>query len=198
MTRVTYRMALGAALLGATAGTAAAQSSHEMIVQAAGGGLVGFSDLAANQAYDTKAGAMVDGSVGVRLDSHLIARADLAWSRAAIRFQGADFGANLNRMYTSVLAEFPFRAGAVSPYLLAGGGLVFLNQHATTQPKRTFGQAVAGGGIGYQLGKSAASLYLEGRVYFHQPTGLIGNAPDESRMQFDGSVGAGLSYALHR
>lgn len=195
--RIITSIMIGPALLLALEAPAAAQSRHDVIVQASGGGLVGFSSLADNQAYETGAAATVNGGVGVRLDPHLIARADLAWARSPIRADGANIGTDLNQMYASLVAEVPFQAGALSPYLLAGGGLVFLDQHATEKPKHTVGEGVAGGGLGYRLGRSPASLYVEGRVYFYQPTGLIGNAPDQARMQFDGSVGAGLSYALH-
>lgn len=191
--RVVGMMALAMPL----AAPAMAQESGTVTIQATGGGVHGLAKLDPNGIYDTKTGLGLSGSVGYQVIRTLVARADVNYSKGAIRASGSDYGADLNRVFASVMAQLqsPSSSG-LNPYLLIGGGLTLLNQHTTIEPKKTLAHGVGGAGLAYQLGKSGVSILVEGKVYLYEARGMVGNSSDQQRVQFDASFGGGLSYAF--
>jgi hypothetical protein len=191
--RVVGMLGLAAVL----AAPAAAQEAGTVTLQATGGGVHGLAKLDPNGIYDTKTGLGLSGSVGYQVIRSLVARADVSFSKGAIRASGADYGADLNRVFVSAMAQLQSpSASGLNPYLLIGGGVTLLNQHATIEPKKTLAHGVGGAGLAYQLGKSGVSILAEGKVYLYQARGLVGNSADQQRVQFDASFGGGLSYAF--
>lgn len=100
-------------------------------------------------------------------------------------------------MFGSALFEIrPLPESALRPYILAGGGVGFLNQHTTVKRKQTRGLLVGGLGLGYRVGSTPLSITLESKVYLYQAKGLIGSALSDSRVQADALFGLGLSYGI--
>ena len=190
--------AVGVLGLGAVlAGPLGAQDTRELFFQVNGGGLRSLSTLDRGGIYDTKTGAGFSGSLGVKIVNRLAVRADLSYAKTAIRFSGAEFGADFDRVFASLVAQLQFPSeNGLNPYVLAGGGAAFLNQHATVDPKKTVGHFVGGTGLAYRIGKTGLSVLGETRVFLHQPRGLLGNALSDQRVQWDLFFGFGVSYAF--
>ena len=192
------RRSFGAAALAmCLAGTAAGQSSREVIIQATAGGLHGLASFNRHGVYDTNASLGLSGALGVRIADKLVVRGDVAYSKSPLEFHGAEIGSDFTKVFGSVLFEIrPLPAAAFSPYVLAGGGVGFLNQHATPNPKQTRGLVVGGVGLGYRVGSTPLSINLESKVYLYQAKGLLGSALSDSRVQADALFGLGLSYGI--
>jgi hypothetical protein len=192
------RRSFGAAALAmCLAGAAAAQGSRELVIQATAGGLHGLASFNRHGVYDANASLGLSGAVGVEIVDKLVVRGDVAYSKSPLEFHGAEIGSDFTKVFGSVLFEIrPLPAAAFRPYLLAGGGVGFLNQHTTANPKQTRGLAVGGLGLGYRVGSAPLSLNLESKVYLYQAKGLVGSAHSESRVQADALFGVGLSYGI--
>jgi hypothetical protein len=192
------RRSFGAAALAiCLAGTAAAQGSRELFIQATAGGLHGLASFNRRGVYDTNASLGLSGAVGVQMVDKLVVRGDLAYSKSPIEFHGAETGSDFTKVFGSALFEIrPLPESAFRPYILAGGGVGFLNQHATVKPKQTRGLLVGGLGLGYRVGSTPLSITLESKVYLYQAKGLIGSALSDSRVQADALFGLGLSYGI--
>ena len=192
------RRSFGAAALAiCLAGTAAAQGSRELVVQATAGGLHGLASFSRHGVYDTKASLGLSGAVGVQLVDKLVVRGDVAYSKSPIEFHGAEIGNDFSKVFGSALFEIrPLPESALRPYVLAGGGVGFLNQNTTATPKQTRGLLVGGVGLGYRVGGTPLSINLESKVYLYQAEGLIGSAHSDSRTQADALFGLGVSYGI--
>lgn len=184
-------------LAASLAAPAMAQDSKELVIQVRGGGLASLAPLDRNGAWDTKMSASFSGGVGLRVVDRLVARVDVAYAASPIQFRGADFNADLTRLFASAMAQIQFpRSSGLNPYFLLGGGITFLNQHTTADPKKQAGHAVGGAGVAYRLGGGGLSILAEGRVYVYQARGMVGSSLENPRVLWDGSFGAGLSYAF--
>ena len=174
-----------------------AQDSRELVLQVNGGAIHGLASIDRNRVYDTETGLSLSGSLGVKVIDRLVARADVNYAKTPLRFHGAELGSDIDRLFASLIAQIQFPGSSgLNPYVLAGGGAVFLNQHATTDPKKTVAHFLTGLGLGYRIGQTGVSMHAEGRVYLYQPRGLVGGDRDESRFQGDLAFSAGLSYAI--
>jgi hypothetical protein len=192
------RRSFGAAALAlCLAGSAAAQGSRELVIQATAGGLHGLASFNPRGVYDTRTSLGLSGAVGVKVVDRLVARGDLAYSKSPIEFHGAEIGADFTKVFGTALFEIrPLPESALMPYILAGGGVGFLNQHTTAKPKQTRGLVAGGLGLGYRVGSTPLSITLESKVYLYQAKGLIGSALSDSRVQADALFGVGLSYGI--
>jgi hypothetical protein len=175
----------------------AAQDSREIMLFANAGGTRSLTSLDRNNVYDTGTGVGFGGGIGVKVIDRLVMRADVNYARTPVAFHGADLDTDLDRLALSLIAQIQFpSASGLNPYVLAGAGALFLDQHATVDPKKTLGHFLTGLGLGYRLGGSGVSIFTDGRLYMYQPRGLVGGDRHEARFQADFLFSAGLSYAL--
>jgi len=190
------RIVTGLVLVGAFASPALAQSQHQLSLHLSGGAMSGFTDLSNGGYYDTKAGKAIAGGLSYQLNNTIALRADAAYGSSPIRFQGNTFGSEFNRVFMSAMVQVPLRDHSPSPYVMLGGGAAFLHHSPETLPDRTVVHGMGGGGVAFKLGKTPASVFVEGRMYVYRAKGLIGNRPDQSHGELDGSIGVGISYAI--
>jgi opacity protein-like surface antigen len=175
----------------------AAQESREIMLFANAGGMRSLTSLDRNNVYDSGTGLGIGGGLGLQLIDRLVVRADFNYSKTPVTFQGIELDSDFDRLALSLIAQIQFpSAGGLNPYVLAGAGALFLDQHTTVDPKKTLGHFLTGVGLGYRLGGSGLSLFTDGRLYMYQPRGLVGGDRDETRFQADVLFSAGLSYAL--
>jgi len=177
------------------AGPAMAQGSRGIILQGNAGIHHGMLKLDRNGTYNTDTGLTFGGALGYRIAENLVFRADVNYARTPINFNGAPLGSDLTRLYAAGVAQIQFPSASINPYVLVGGGAVFLDQHATAEPKQTKGAGLVGAGIGFSVGGGLA-LFTESRIYVYQARGLVGNALTDPRVQLDWTLGGGLSYAF--
>lgn len=177
------------------AGPAMAQEVRGITIQGNAGLHHGVLKLDRNGTYNTDTGLTFGGALGYRLGTNLGLRAEVNYAKTPINQLGVPIGSDLTRLYASLVAQVQFPSGSISPYVLVGGGAVFLNQHATADPKQTVGHGLVGAGLGYSLG-GGLSLFVESRMYVYQSRGLVGNAPTDPRVQLDWTLGGGVAYAF--
>jgi hypothetical protein len=173
----------------------AAQATTTFVLQGGGGGLSPVTDLDRGHIYRTKTGMNLSAGAGIGVGERLAFRLDAAYSKSPVQFQGADAGFDFTRLFTSVVAQFQFpQDSGLMPFVLVGGGLSFINQNSTADPKKTTGHGMIGAGIGYRM-SSGLTIFAEGRGYGYQPNGIMQNG-SENRFLADLTFGAGLSYAF--
>jgi len=177
------------------AGSASAQETRGIVIQGNAGIHHGLLTLDRNGTYNTDTGLTFGGALGYQITQNLVFRADVNYASTPINFNGAPLGSDLTRLYAAGVAQIQFPGHSVNPYFLVGAGAVFLNQHATAEPKQTKGAGLVGSGLGFGLG-GGLSLFGETRVYVYQARGFVGNALTDPRVQLDWTFGGGLSYAF--
>ncbi len=149
------------------------------------GGFDVFRDTEFDAAYH------VGASLTFRLTPNVAVRGDVskAWSsgRETTVLQGelVDF----NRIYYGGALEVRFPLSAVTPYLLAGGGMVTVDR---TAPSRnyTFTELAGrfGAGLAYPVSGTSLEAFVEGSQWFY------GRTSTGEGTQFDTSLSVGLTF----
>ena len=190
-----FRALAAFGLAASLAAPLAAQSPRTFVLQGGAGGSSPITDLDQGHTFKSNTGLSLAAGAGIGIGERLVFRIDANYSKSPVQFQGADAGFDFTRLFTSVVAQFQFpRSGGLMPFLLAGGGLSFINQNTTVDPKKTTGHGVLGVGLGYRM-SSGMAIFFEGRAYGYQPSGIMQNG-DQRRFLADLTFGGGISYAF--
>lgn len=135
-------------------------------------------------------GAHVGGVLAFRLSPHLSVRGDIAraWStgrEGGVVNEDVDF----NRTYFGVALEGRLPLDAVTPYVLAGGGLVNVDRSA---PSQRYSFDTLGGklglGVAYPMGRAPIELFVEGTSWFY------GRTSTGQGTQTDFAVSGGVTF----
>jgi len=149
------------------------------------GGFDVFRDTKFDAAYHFGA------ALSFRMSPNVVARVDVskAYSTGEETTALAGEVVDFNRTYFGVAVEARFPVSGVTPYLLAGGGMVTLDR---TAPSRNYKfSEVAGrlgGGLAVPLSDSSVEFFVEGSKWFY------GRVSTGEGTQFDTSVSAGLTF----
>jgi hypothetical protein len=149
------------------------------------GGFDVFRDTKFDAAYHFGA------ALSFRMSPNVVARADVskAYSTGEETTALAGEVVDFNRTYYGVAVEARFPVSGVTPYLLAGGGMVTVDR---TAPSRNYKfSEVAGrlgGGLAVPLSDSSFEFFVEGSRWFY------GRVSTGEGTQFDTSVTAGLTF----
>jgi outer membrane protein with beta-barrel domain len=144
---------------------------------------------------DFKTGFDLGGGVGLEIHKYLEVRATLTGAQSHLRVNGAESAVYLNRYYVGadVKGRYPLPSG-VTPYGLAGGGVVVLHEKGTTGGDKAQGFGHLGLGVAYPMW-SHSSVFVQGDGFFYSLSGLSGGALSAySSAQFDIAWSAGVSY----
>ncbi len=186
---------LGLGLATMVSTPALAQSQDRIILMARGGGFSALNDLNdGNPVSDTKTGYTLGGTVGYRASRYLVFRADGDYARDEVRNGGVDSNNKLNRYFYGGAVQLQYPIGNVTPYVLAGGGGVTIDQpNGSTKTK---GQGTFGTGIQLNFPRSNFGVFLEGRGYVYKINGFNGTLSGFDKTQFDFGWTGGISLAL--
>ena len=144
---------------------------------------------------DFKTGFDLGGGVGVRLHRYAGVRLGVTGAQSQLRINDAETGVYLNRYYVGadVQGLYPL-AGGLTPYGLAGGGVVMLHEKGTTGGNKSQGYGHLGLGVAYPVA-GEFSLFVQGDAYFYSLSGLSGGALSAySSAQRDIGWSVGASY----
>lgn len=144
---------------------------------------------------DFKTGFDLGGGVGFEIHKYLEVQAMLTGAQSLLRVNGAETGVYLNRYYlgANVKGQYPSPSG-VTPYGLAGAGVVVLHEKGTTGGNKTHGFGHLGLGVAYPIWKQW-SVFAQGDGFFYSLSGLTGGAASAYvSAQFDIAWSAGASY----
>jgi len=189
-----------AALLGACG---VAQLRGQIQLQAANLFLYGGGYSAIHEAFnlttgttdDFKTGFGVGGGVGLEIHKYLEVRATLTGAQSHLRVVGAETGVYLNRYYVGADVKGQYRSpSGVTPYALAGGGVVILHEKGTTGGSKTQGFGHLGLGVAHAMW-THWSVFVQGDGFFYSLSGLSGGALRAySSAQFDVGWSVGVSH----
>lgn len=148
---------------------------------------------------DFKTGFALGGGVGIQVHKYLEVRAGLTGAQSHLRVNGAETDAYLNRYYVGMdlKGRFPL-AGGLTPYGLAGGGVVVLHEKGTTGGNKSQGYGHLGLGLSYPL-SGELSVFLQGEGFFYSLSGLTGgmlSAYSSAQRDIGWSVGASYEFRL--
>jgi len=146
---------------------------------------------------DFKTGFVLGGGVGLQMHKYLEVRATLTGAQSHLRMNGAETGVYLNRYYVGadLKGQYPL-SNDVTPYGLAGGGVVILHEKGTTGGNKAQGFGHLGLGVAYSI-RDQLSFFVQGDGFFYSLSGLSGGALSAySSAQFDIGWSAGASYRL--
>lgn len=191
---ISQRLASGLALAALFTVPAAAQDAHNLIFMARGGGFTALEDFSSS--LDTKTGYTVGGSVGVQLSKYLVIRGDFDYARDELQVNDVDTDRKMNRYFygATLQLQYPTSTG-FTPYLLAGGGGVTLDQ--PNGESKTRGQGTFGLGLAYDFPNSPFGLFVEGRTYIYKASGINdGFLTNVDKTQYDLAWTGGLSWTL--
>lgn len=144
---------------------------------------------------DFKTGFNLGGGVGLEIHKYLEVRATLTGAQSHLRVNGAATGVYLNRYYVAadVKAQYPSPSG-LTPYGLAGGGVVMLHEKSTSGGSKTQGFGHVGLGVAYAMWKHW-SVLVQGDGFFYSLSGPgSGALRAYSSAQFDVGWSVGTSY----
>lgn len=169
----------------------AAQADDTQVALSAFGGFTtdpGGFDVFRQSEFDP--GAHVGGVLAFRLSPNLAVRGDLAraWSsgrEAGVLNEDIEF----DRTYYGVALEGRLPLASVTPYVVAGGGLVNVDRVA---PSRQYSFDTLGGklglGVAYPLSGPPLELFLEGSSWFY------GRTSTGQGTQTDFAVSGGITF----
>ena len=144
---------------------------------------------------DFKTGFDVGGGVGLQIHQYLEVRATLTGAQSHLRVNGAETGRYLNRYYVGadLKGQYPLPSD-VTPYGLAGAGVVILHEKGTTGGNKAQGFGHLGLGVAYPI-RGQLSVFVQGDGFFYSLSGLSGGALSVySSAQRDIAWSAGVSY----
>ena len=125
-----------------------------------------------------------------RLGPNLAVRGDIARAWSSGRETGVlDESVDFDRTYYGVALEGRLPLDAVTPYVLAGGGLVNVDRSAPSQRYSfdTFGGKL-GLGVAYPVGGAPIELFVEGTSWFY------GRTSTGQGTQTDFALSAGVTF----
>jgi hypothetical protein len=179
--------------------------SGSVTLKLQGGGFSAIRELDELEEVDFDRGWNVGTGLGVQLNRYLALRANVAFARAEVRdrrtaitLQGQQGlnGAQFNRIFydADFQLRYPF-ANGLSPYLLAGGGAITVDQDRDGdlfdgdegRDHFTKGAGKVGAGLSYRIPDSGVELYVEGTgwIYNWDRTGFDRRQLD---MTWDGGI----------
>jgi opacity protein-like surface antigen len=198
---IASRLFAGLTLSLAFATPGASQSpDHQVILYGRGGGYSALASLDDPGTADTKTGFNAGGGVAVQVHRYVVLRGDFTYARDELRLGATptsrvDTGEHLNRYYygAAIQLQYPFRGG-FTPYILAGGGAVTIDQE--NGPSKTKGQGTAGLGFSYTIPHTRWAIFGEGLGYLSKVSRIGGALAGFDKTQFDIAWSGGLSYAI--
>lgn len=144
---------------------------------------------------DFKTGFDLGGGVGFEIHKYLELQAKVTGAQSLLRVNGIETGVYLNRYYVGadVKGQYPLPSG-MTPYGLAGAGVVVLHEKGTAGGNAAQGFGHLGLGVAYAMRKQW-SVFVQGDGFFYSLSGLKGGALGAySSAQFDVGWSAGASY----
>jgi len=168
----------------------AAQQTRPLALSAFGGftndptGFDVFRQSDFDQAYH------FGGSLAFRLSANVGVRGDFALAKSSGHESGAlDEDVQFDRTYYGAAIEARFPMGALTPYLLAGGGMVTVDRSA---PNLTYAFSEMagrlGGGVSLPLGGASWALFAEVSEW------IYARATTGEGLQMDMNVSIGVSF----
>ncbi len=162
-----------------------------------GGGISPTNHFDPFRDADFRTGYTAGGGLGLQFNRYVALRGSVLFARSRARDLDFDVpglnGAMYNRYIYSGDLQFGYPlAGGVTPYLLAGGGVMtFDNRTDPTVPNFSRGFGKAGVGINFDIPRSPLGIFVQG-------TGLIYrmNRFGPDRTLFDASWTGGLRIRL--
>lgn len=148
---------------------------------------------------DFKTGFDLGGGIGVRVHQYAEVRVGVTGAQSQLRINDTETGVYLNRYYVGadVKALYPLASG-LTPYGLAGGGVVVLHEKGTTQGNKSQGYGHLGLGLAYPVG-GEFSVFVQGDGFFYSLSGLSGgalSAYSSAQRDIGWSVGASYRFKL--
>ena len=149
------------------------------------GGFDVFRDTEFDAAYH------IGATLTFRMSPNVAVRSDVskAWSSGQETTVLAGEGVDFNRIYYGVAVEARFPVSGVTPYLIAGGGMVTVDR---TAPSRNYNFSElagrVGGGLALPLSDSAFEAFVEGSKWFY------GRTSTGEGTQYDTSLSVGLTF----
>lgn len=201
----TFARGFGIVSLLSAVGTVSLQGQIQLTEASLFGSGGGYSaaqqvfNLNTGTADDFKTGFTLGGGVGFRVHEYVELRAGVTGAQSHLRVNGAETAAYLNRYYVGadVKGLYPSASG-VTPYALAGGGVVVLHEKGTTGGNKSQGYGHLGLGVSYPIAADL-SVFLQGDAFFYSLSGLNGgmlSAYSSAQRDIGWSVGASYRFRL--
>jgi hypothetical protein len=183
------------ALLAASPAAAQDRPERQVIVYGRGGGYNALTNLNDAGTADTKTGYNVGGGVGVQIQRYVVIRGDFTYARDQFRNDGVETGVHLNKYFYggALQLQYPSAAG-FTPYVLAGGGAVTIDQQGGGS--KTKGQGTFGAGFSYTIPRTNWAFFGEGLGYVFKVENFGGVLAGFDKTQFDVAWSGGISYAI--
>lgn len=194
----TIRRVMGGVLLALGAAAPLAGQSRSVVVQVLGGGYSHLRNLnATGPVAHWNAGFNVAGAIGYQASKYVSVHVDGAYTKNKALGSATFAGQEFNRYFYGGHLEVRYPAGAIAPFLFAGGGAMTVDPVAEPATigfgRFTKGAAMFGAGLGYSIPRSNVDLLLEGKgvTYKWDRGGL-------TRNQLDVTYSVGFAYRFTR
>ena len=190
-TRASFALVVAIAL-GASMSPLAAQTPAGGIALSGFGGFTtdpGGFDVFRDTEFD--AAYHIGATLTFRMSPNVAVRSDVskAWSSGQETTVLAGEAVDFNRIYYGVAIEARFPVSRVTPYVIAGGGMVTVDR---TAPSRNYKFSElagrVGGGLAFPLSGSSFEAFVEGSKWFY------GRTSTGEGTQFDTSLSVGLTF----
>lgn len=191
-------LALVAVAVPAQAQAQGTSSTSGVVISAQGGGFTSVANLNDADTADFKTGFNVGGSLGYDVNKVVGVRGTFTFARSDTRGTALPVvitaGTKTNRLlYGGELVLRVPVVGGISPYVLAGGGVVNFRPDTATDQNFTKGAGKVGAGINFAVPSSNVSIFAQADGWFYQFDKF-----GFDKTQFDLTWSAGLSYHFGR
>jgi len=185
------------ALTLALAAVPLAAQDRGVVFFARGGGFNGLSTLDDPGTRDFKrVGYNVGGGVGVQLQRYVTLRGDFNFNRNEMRLNDLRTGTKVNRLFYDAALQLQYpTASGFEPYVFAGGGAVTIDESGVSATE-TKGAGTFGLGFNYRFPNSPFGLFVEGKSWVYNTSGLRGSLAGFDKTQYELAWSGGLSYKV--